>query len=202
MVSSPVSRIEELLDRIYAFLTGLDTSLDVHKGTLPVFSNRSAFENCIAAVEDCDLFLGIITPTYGSGRDGDGISISHQELRRAIELNKPRWLLVHDHVVLSRLLLKYLGYTGGSGRSRLSLDDRCPIMDDLRVIDMFEEATLSQTPLEERQGNWVQMFRSEDEALLFATAQFSRYQEVEAFIQENFSETERVSRSISERGSQ
>jgi len=72
-----------------------------HKGTMPVFSNKSAFENCIQAVEKCDLFLCLITPYYGSGVDGDGLSITHQELKNAIDLKKPRWLLAHEYVVFS-----------------------------------------------------------------------------------------------------
>ena len=73
-------------------------------------------------------------------------------------------------------------------------------MDDLRVIDMYEEAILSGKPLQDRQGNWVQMYRSDDDAALFATAQFSRYQEVEAFVKENFGDSANVSRAIQDRG--
>ncbi|HBL22544.1 MAG TPA: hypothetical protein DDZ40_00310 [Deltaproteobacteria bacterium] len=199
MVSSTVYGIEELLDRIYTLLTafGYDVWMS-HKGTVPVYSNRSAFENCIAAVDDCDLFLGLITPHYGSGKDGGGLSITHQELKRAIALNKPRWLLVHDHVVFARSLLSHLGYEREAGRGNLSLKEN-RILDDLRVIDMYEEAVLSEKPLRDRQGNWVQKFRSDDDAALFATAQFSRYQEVEAFVQENFRDSAHVSRTIQER---
>ena len=37
-------------------------------------------------------------------------------------------------------------------------------------------------------GNWVQRFLSDEDASLFVTAQFSRYQEVEEFIKENFAD--------------
>ncbi len=199
MVSSTVYGIEELLDRIYTLLTafGYDVWMS-HRGTVPVFSSRSAFENCIAAVDDCDLFLGLITPHYGSGKDGDGLSITHQELKKAIVLNKPRGLLVHDHVVFARSLLCHLGYGGAAGRGELSLEKN-QILDDLRVIDMYEEAILSERPLRDRQGNWVQKFRSDGDAALFATAQFSRYQEVEAFVKENFRDSAHVSRTIQDR---
>jgi len=200
MVSSTVYGIEELLDRIYTLLTMFGYEVWIsHKGTVPVFSNRSAFENCNAAVDNCDLYLGLITPHYGSGKDGDGPSITHQELKRAIELNKPRWLLVHDHVVFARQLLNHIGHKGETGRGRLILEKN-RIMDDLRVIDMYEEAILSGKPLQDRQGNWVQMYRSDDDAALFATAQFSRYQEVEAFVKENFGDSANVSRAIQDRG--
>ncbi len=87
MVSSTVYGIEELLERIYTLLTGPGFGYEVwmsHKGTMPIFSTKSAFENCIHAVEECDLFLGLITPHYGSGvADADGDSITHRELLKA-----------------------------------------------------------------------------------------------------------------------
>jgi hypothetical protein len=198
LVSSTVYGNEELLDRIFTILTrfGYEVWMS-HKGTVPVFSSRSAFENCMAATEKCDLFLGLITPYYGSGKDEDGPSITHQELEKAIDLNKPRWFLVHDHVVFARSLLNNIGYEGKTGRSQLTLE-KSEIMEDLRVIDMFEDAASlgSKKPVRDRQGNWVQKFSSDDDALLFATSQFSRYQEVEAFVEENFCDLPRVSRAI------
>jgi len=200
MVSSTVYGIEELLDRIYTLLTefGYEVWMS-HKGTMPVFSQHSAFENCIAGVTNCDLFLGLITPHYGSGKDEDGLSITHLELRKAVELNKPRWLLAHDHVIFARSLLNHLGYKGESGRKELSLEKN-QILDDLRVIDMYEEAILSQKPLQDRQGNWVQKFSSDDDAALFAMAQFSRYQEVEAFVRENLQDSAHIFQIIRDRG--
>jgi len=198
MVSSTVYGIEELLERIYSLLTSFGYEVWMsHKGTVPVFSNRSAFENCLKAVENCDLFLGIITPHYGSGKDGDGLSITHQELIKAIKLKKPRWLLAHDHVIFARTLLQNLGCDGKSGRDKLTLKKN-QVLDDLRVIDMYEEAILSQHPLEDRQGNWVQKFCSDIDATIFASAQFYRYQEVEAFIEENFKDQNNVSETVSE----
>lgn len=200
MVSSTVYGIEELLDRIYTLLTAFGYEVWMsHKGTMPVFSNCSAFDNCIIGVTNCDLFLGLITPHYGSGKDEDGLSITHQELRKAIELNKPRWILAHDYVVFARSLLNYLGYNGEDGRRQLSLRKN-QILDDLRVIDMYEEAILSQKSLQDRQGNWVQKFRSDDDAALFALAQFSRYQEVEAFVHENLHDSARISQIIHDKG--
>jgi hypothetical protein len=191
MVSSTVYGIEELLDRVYTLLTAYGYEVWMsHKGTIPVFSNRTAFENCLAAVEKCDLFLGIITPLYGSGQDPkhpEGPSISHQEIQKAVALKKPRWLLAHDHVVFARLLLNHLGFKGKEGRKGLKIK-KAPILDDLRVLDLYEDATIdiSKVSLEERDGNWVQKFRSTEDGSLFVAAQFFRYQEVEQFIKENF----------------
>ena len=188
LVSSTVYGIEELLERIYSLLTqfGYEVWMS-HKGTMPVFSNKSAFDNCIEAVEKCDLFLGIITPAYGSGRDdNDGFSITHRELKEAIRLNKPRWLLSHDHVVFARSFLKVLGYDSKEKRDELTVKKN-NFFSDLRIIDMYEDATMeSERNISERKGNWVQKFNTDDDAMLFTTAQFSRFQEVEEFIKENF----------------
>ena len=191
VVSSTVYGIEELLERVYTLLTSYGYEVWMsHKGTLPVRSDRTAFENCLAAVENCDLFLGIITPYYGSGRDPmkpEELSITHQEMRLAIELKKPRWILAHDHVVFARSLLANLGFQGTDGRKQLSLSKK-PILDDLRILDMYEEATIDaeDTPLADRDGNWVQKFQNTEDGSLFVGAQFFRYQEVEQFIKDNF----------------
>ena len=191
LVSSTVYGYEELLERIYTRLTefGYDVWMS-HKGTMPVSSNVSNFENCLRAVEKCDLFLGVITPNYGSGQDKKvkhGISIFHQEIRKAISLNKLRWLLVHDHVVLARTLLRGLGYKSKNERAKLAPQfEKTPVLEDLRVLDLYEEAIKHDTPLSERRGNWVQPFRTNDDANVFVISQFHRYQEAEAFINENF----------------
>lgn len=199
MVSSTVYGIEELLDRIYTLLTefGYEVGMS-HKGTMPVLSHRSAFDNCIKGVEKCDLFLGLITPRYGSGRHENDISITHHEFKTAIELNKPRWLLAHAHVVIAKSLLDHIGYKGESGRKNLKMDKN-QILDDLRVINMYEEAILSQKPFNDQQGNWVQKFNSDDDAALFAMAQFSRYQEVEAFVRENLQDSAHISKIVRKR---
>jgi len=189
LVSSSVYGIEELLDRIYTLLTqfGYEVWMS-HKGTVPTFSNQNAYSNCIAAVEKCDLFLGIITPQYGTGLDPqhpEEPSITHREIQKAIELKKPRWLLAHDHVVFARLLLNNLGYKTKEDRKKLTLK-KSGILDDLRVLDVYEEAIRDGLPVAQRDGNWVQKFSSTEDGALFVTAQFSRYQDVEEFIKENF----------------
>ena len=200
LVSSTVYGIEELLDRIYTLLTtfGYEVWMS-YKGTVPVFSNRSAMDNCLEATRKCDLFLGIITPRYGSGKESNGLSITHQELLLAIKEDKPRWLLTHDHVVFARSLLNNLGYKGKGGRAKLNLIEKKPILEDLRVIDMYEDATQHQIPINERQGNWVQEYGSTDDAALFATAQFSRYQEVESFLEENMKNIDRTVKAIKDK---
>lgn len=54
---------------------------------------------------------------------------------------------------------------------------------------MYEDAILNNVNLAERQGNWVQKYQSDEDAQLFAVAQFSRYIEVEKFIEENLTKS-------------
>ena len=191
MVSSTVYGIEDELERIYSTLTsfGYDVWMS-HMGTLPVFSNKSAFENCREGVRKCDIFLGIIGCQYGSGIDpdnSDSLSIVHQELQLAIELQKPRWLLAHENVVFARQFLKNLQLNGRplSESSTLTLKKN-NLFSDLRLIDMYEEAMMASEPLEEREGNWVHKFNRPDQASRFLIYQFYRYQEVQAYIEEHF----------------
>ena len=200
MVSSTVYGIEDLLDQIYTHLTAYGYEVWMsHKGTVPVDSSCTAFKSCLDAVDKCDLFLGLITPQYGSGKDRRERSITHQEILRAIKLKKPRWILAHDHVVFARSLLENMGYKGKKGRKTLSIK-KSQIMDDLRVIDMYEDAIISQKPLRHRNGNWVQKYDKNNDAILFTTAQFSRFQEADVFVQENFEDMERVNKALKDRG--
>ena len=174
-----------------------------HKGTVPVYPDQTALESCLTAVEKCDLFLSIITPRYGSGIIDRQQSITHQELLKAIELKRARWILGHDHVVFARTLLRKLGARNQKQRedilAKLGFNDADSlkklrkseehIFDDFRVIDMYEAAIRHDLQVyQDRKGNWVQKFEQRDEVKLFATAQFSRYREVEQFLKEQFAD--------------
>lgn len=197
LVSSTVYGIEELLERIYAILTrfGYDVWMS-HKGTVPVFPDRSNFDNCLDAVANCDMFLGIITTQYGSGKaDKKDKSITHAELLKAIELNTPRWILAHDQVVFARTLLNNLGYDTSKKRAKLNLKKN-PLIDDLRVIDMYEAAIRHDIQIHKRKGNWVQKYVSTADAQLFASAQFYRYQEVEDFLKKHLADRDAVRKTV------
>lgn len=45
--------------------------INSHTGRIKVNPNLSKLENCLNAVEECDLFLGIIRLYYGIGDIGD-----------------------------------------------------------------------------------------------------------------------------------
>lgn len=188
MVSSTVYGIEDFLGMTYVLLDnmGYDVWMS-HKGTMPVDPTLSNFDNCVRCVRDCDLFLGIITSQYGSGvsrKPGD-ISITHREIREAINQKKSRWILAHDHVVFARSFLNKLRLDGEPARKRLTLDDNL-VLGDLRCIELYEEVIQTQTPLPDRTGNWAQTFKSSDDGQLFVLAQFGRYLEAHTFLKDNF----------------
>ena len=202
MVSSTVYGIEELLDQVYALLNGFGYEVWMsHKGTVPIYPNKTAFESCLLAAERCDLFVAIITPQYGSGVVAGDLGITHQELLKAIECNRPRWILAHAFVPFARSLFIKLGAKGTDERKALLeklgyaskeelnvLRNRGKtVLDDFRVIDMYDAAIRNDISVhKDRKGNWVQKFSTPQDATLFAAAQFERYRDVEQFLTENF----------------
>jgi hypothetical protein len=184
LVSSSVYGFEELLESVYGLLEGYGYEvLMSHKGTIPVDPKISAMDNCLECVEKCDLFLGIILPGYGTGKESDkALSITHREILRAIELNLPRWFLVHEHVAVSRQLLQQFRDEKKEGfKLKAGMDfKKTSVLSDLRVLEMYEAATREEIPkVAKRTGNWLQKFNPDEDARLFVTAQFRRYRELE-----------------------
>jgi len=196
LVSSAVYGLEELLDQVYGLLDSFGYEVWMsHKGTVPLSSSDTAFDNCLKAVENCDLFLSIISTRYGTGRQGGDLSISHRELIRAIEVGKPRWVLAHDHVPFARSLLADYGFGNSLEREALRsvAKKRSNVFEDLRIIDMYEDAIRANIgELDARTGNWVQKYLESADVLLFARAQFSRYSQVATFLEEKFSDQEAI----------
>lgn len=179
MVASTVYHFEEPLTQVCAVLSGFGYEVwNSHIGTIPVDPRRSNKQNCVAAAAACDVFLGIIRPFYGSGVVGRR-SITHDEMRAAVRLAKPRWFLVHRDVTFTRQLLRAKMFTKGGRRTRFTID-RTPVMDDLRVIDMYRDAIQDGVPVRNRVGNWVQEFFRVDEALRYIDSQFRDIERVRA----------------------
>ena len=193
MVSSSVYGQKELLERIYSLLTALGYEVWMsHKGTIPTNSDESSLESCLKAVENCDMFLGLITTNYGTTKDGE-ISATHSEFKRAIELNKRRWFLIHDRVVFARQILRKLGHNNQATRHKLDLKILDPYISDLRVFDMYEDALDKHEEEGRITVRWVQEYDRDSDALLFAASQFSRYQDAERWIETQFANKENFS---------
>ena len=180
MVSSSVYGNQNLLDQLYAVLAPSHEVWMSHKGTLPVDSNLSNFENCLQAVAACDVFLGIITGHYGSGQTRNEPGITHLEMRKAVELGKRRFFLVHQYVDLARQLLKAYRIPAHEGPFRrdeegkltlITWPARHPLIDDLRVLDLYSEVKQEGVPLAQQVGNWVQPYNDEADVLRIVKAQ-------------------------------
>lgn len=188
LVSSVVYDFEDLLESVYALLDKFGYHvLMSHMGTVPVDPGGSAMESCLRAVDECDLFLGIILPRNGSGKETkDGLSITHRETSKAIEVNKPRWFLVHEHVAIARQLFAPFRVKDKDGNGKMPFEfkpgiayEKTKILQDVRIIDMYELAMRHDIhEVADRTGNWVQTFGRDEDARLFAAAQFRRYREL------------------------
>lgn len=184
LVSSAVLGYEDLLESIYALLDSYGYEVVMsHKGTLPVNPEISAMDSCLESVRDCHVFLGVILPRYGSGKEeAGGLSITHREAIEAIKLNKPRWFLVHEHVAIARELLG--PYRDDSKKPAFEFKPgiefkKTPILPDLRVLELHELAMRHDIPeVKHRKGNWVQPYGPDDDARLFVTAQFRRHRDL------------------------
>jgi|SRR5947199_1710982 len=180
MVSSTVYGVEPFLDQVYGTLKGYGYEVWMsHKGTIPVNPKKTAFENCLVAVEQCDAFLGIITGRYGSGLAPGENSITHQEMIRAVQRDKLRWFLVHRDVTVARELLKQFRYKRDGSPRALGFKKTAPL-EDLRVLEMYECAIRQDLPLPQRTGNWVHPYLTHAEALVYIQTQLENPERLKA----------------------
>jgi hypothetical protein len=174
MVSSTVYGIESLLDQIFGQLRAYGYTVWMsRRGTIQLSHGKSAFGSCLQAVDQCDMFFGIITGRYGSGVDSSGLSITHREINRAIRNNRPRWFLVEHDVVVARQVLKSVRYRANGNMRKCFCYKKSAILDDYRVIEMYEKAMRLDIALERRKDNWVQEFPNHEFVRDFIDAQFS-----------------------------
>ena len=78
-------------------------------------------------------------------------------------------------------MLRDLGYKTSAERATLKLAGK-RVIDDLRVIDMYEEVIQAEKKLADRRGNWAQPFVDSQDATVFVVAQFLRYAEAIDFV--------------------
>ena len=168
MVGSTVYGFEDQISQIVAQLNTLGYEvLNSHNGSVKVNPHLSNLDNCLNAVEECDLFLGIIRPYYGTGNIGDK-NITFEEIKKAIKLEKPYWFLVHRDVVFARNLFKKIKLK--SGDEIIIRDNK---LFDKRSIDVYEYVIKNHIPVTLRNGNWAQEFYRLDEMMVYINAQFS-----------------------------
>lgn len=177
-VASTVYNFEYELNTIYEYLDNLGYDVCMsHKGTMLLDSKVSNLENCKNGVKECDVFVGIIRPDYGSGvlEEGDK-SILHYEFETAYKMDIPRFVLADYRVVFTRALFKGSFFIEDKTRKRINFDtisfENSKVM-DTRSIRMYNDAIKDkEKPASKRRGNWVQEFISLDDILLHLESQF------------------------------
>lgn len=158
MVSSTVYDAESDLDQIAAILSQQFGYKVVMSKNGSVYVSMKNISNtkaaCLQAVKDCDLFLGIIFPRYGSG-------ITHDEFLEAKRLDKPRWFIAHEKIEFLRKLLQPKMFTKSGKRKKFEIP-KTSVLDSIKVVDMYNDV----------RQNWVQSFSNMNEVKTFIETQF------------------------------
>lgn len=155
MVSSTVYGSESDLDQIKYILENFGYEVVMSKeGNIYVPIDANPEAACLKAVEDCDFFLGIIFPRYGSG-------ITHKEFQKAVELDKPRWFVTHKYIEYTRKLMHQFMHAKDGKRNDFDIKSTT-VLDSIKVVDMYNIA---------RQV-WCQSFFNTSEIHLFINTQF------------------------------
>jgi hypothetical protein len=184
MVVSTIHGFEDQLEQICATLKVYDYEVwNSHIKTVPVDPGLSNQENCIRAVAACDLVLGIIRPQYGGVIDGD-ISITHHEIRTAIALKKPRWFIAHRDISVARQLFKQYMFDAVGDPIPDFTYKRTPVMDDIKVVKLYNEAILNDVPADERIGHWVDEYFRVGDILQCVQTQFANMQRIRDIVQQ------------------
>ena len=194
-ISSTVYEFETELSRIFAQLDGYGYDVCMSKeGTIPLDSRLSNLVNCVNAVDECDVFLGIIRPLVGTGvLEKDGRSITAQEFDRVFTLGMPRFVLADYRVEFAHKFLRMM---------KLNLDDipkykekktvvggetiveREPnLVVHAECVEIYRLAIQDQIlPPSMRKGNWAQPYRDYEELSRFIEAQFKDVERIKTMI--------------------
>lgn len=184
MVASTIFGFEDQLEQICATLQGYNYEVwNSHMKTIPVHPGLSNTQNCLRAVEACDVFFGIIRTRYGAVPGGD-LSITHQEMLRAIELNKPRWFAAHRDIAVARQLLKQYMFLENNEDNPAFTYRRTEVMDDIRLIHLYNKAISNDVDPAERVGHWVEEFFRIGDILRVIQTQFEDQTRIRGIVEQ------------------
>jgi hypothetical protein len=159
MVASTVYGFEDPVRQICSVLDQYGYAvLNSQYGTIRNNPTGNNLEDCLRAVEECDVFLGIIRPYYGSGVIGT-TSIVHEEMKKVLQSDKPRWIMVDDRLEFLRQILRKNAFQLPFAKT--------PVLDDLRVIELYDDMMQTKVPVAQRHGYWVQPYHSLDDILRY-----------------------------------
>ncbi len=177
-IASTVYNFQNELNSIYYMLDN-NYGYDVYssyKGTFLTNSKLSNLQNCTNGIEDCNVFVGFIRPTYGSGiLEKEGKSITHYEFETALECDIPRFIMADHRVAFTRSLLRKAIVKENKSEIHLNssnIDFNDNNIMDVRCIQMYEEMIKDKMPPIIRKGNWVQEYTNLDDIRLYLESQF------------------------------
>jgi Domain of unknown function (DUF4062) len=180
MVSSTIYGFQKELNQLCSTIEGYKSReyeyevLNSHIGSIYVAPGASTIEACLQAVSDCDFFLGIILPRYGSG-------LTHEEFLKAIELDKPRGFLSHFSVRYARELLAQYMYkdTKQKVKNTKFQFKSTLVFEDIRIIDMYNDAIQATLPFDQRR--WAHEFGHHDgDEMSFVETEFKNINRLKA----------------------
>lgn len=181
MLASTVYGFEDQLSKIIHDVAERDFNvLSSFQGSIKVNPKLSNLENCLQAVDEANWFLGIVRPYYGTGNI-EKKNITFEEIKTAIQLNKPRWFYIHRDVIFAEKIM-------GSIQVNNPEDSKTEIPNVLlpnqsiakEAIDLYNHVIKNdEKQLELRNGNWAQEFFVFTEALIYVRSQFLDFKFVE-----------------------
>ena len=169
MVCSTVIGFEKELLQICSTLQSYGYEvLNSHFGTVRNRPGQSNEEACLEAVTSCDLVFAIVRTRHGSG-------ITMKEICLAISINKAIWSVADANIEVFRQLMKQFLYDYDSEtklpKQRKLVDfQKTSVLEDLRIIDLYNLLIQDHLPENQRRGNWVQAFRNLDDILRYMEA--------------------------------
>lgn len=182
MVASTIYGFEDQLEQICLTLHGLGYDVwNSHMRTIPINPKLSNVANCLNAVKQCDLFFGIIRNQYGTGMAGQ-LSITHLEMLQAIQLNKPRWFIAHHDVGVARLLLYPYMYNEQGEINNAFTFKVTSVLDDIRVINLYNDTMMSNVPVQQRVGHWVDEFYRIHDIITCINTQFNNMKRIRKIV--------------------
>ena len=189
-VASTVYNFEPQLTQVYDLLDsyGYDVFMS-HKGTLLLDSNLSNLENCIAGVNESNVFVGFIRPDYGAVLEKHNKSITHIEFDTAFTRNIPRFILADYRVVFTRALFKNSYIIESSLSKRIDFDkisfENSKVI-DTRSIRIYNQAIQDkEKDTSKRTGNWVQEYISPSDILMHLESQFKYPDRIKKLIEKS-----------------
>jgi hypothetical protein len=187
MLASTVHGFEDQLSKIIHDVAERDFNvISSFHGSIKVNPNLSNLENCVQAVDEASWFLGIVRPYYGTGNINEK-NITFEEIKTAIQLNKPRWFYIHRDVIFAENILNSIEVNNNEESETKTPNELLSnSYIDKEAINLYNYVIKSdEKQLELRNGNWAQEFFVFTEALIYISSQFLDFNFIENLLKEN-----------------